>query len=451
MGLGRAIMNYQDLAQLLSDIDQRSLFLRFNPEVFDFTDKEAECELQFFVQGGKEFQVRLTGDTLPMILSLLKLSVFSKGMKVFVWNWKCFISYVIAKTNNLFNIDCSIIDIKIIESYNGIKKQCPVSFIEAFNRVKNLVSSGGYKNAEKIYKQIHMPLMTTVIPSLESIGIIDTDRKAKVHAYYEIDGQDNGRLRCHNAFKRGYVPHTMSSEVKAFLKPISYDDVFMSFDFRGMEVFVLAHLSQDQKLIKFCKEPDIYGSLHKELLGSDGKNNRELAKKCFLPVIYGQSAYSLSQRCGLAIDVAEQVVERISSSFSASCSFVAKYENDLKKNGFVQDVFGKRRYNFEQGKEYLAKNFSIQSPAATICLEKLINLYFVLKDKAKIAYTVHDGYTVYVNKNNWKQIYKNCMEILTSESDLCKGLHLKVSCRGGRNLNDLKSISQGENNDRNCT
>jgi DNA polymerase I-like protein with 3'-5' exonuclease and polymerase domains len=155
----------------------------------------------------------------------------------------------------------------------------------------------------------------------------------------------------------------------------------------------------------------------------------------------------LSQRCGFVIDVAEQVVERISSSFSASCSFVAKYENDLKKNGFVQDVFGKRRYNFEQGKEYLAKNFSIQSPAATICLEKLINLYFVLKDKAKIAYTVHDGYAVYVNKNNWKQIYKNCMEILTSESNLCAGLHLKVSCRGGRNLNDLKSISQGENND----
>ena len=63
-----------------------------------------------------------------------------------------------------------------------------------------------------------------------------------------------------------------------------------------------------------------------------------------------------------------------------------------------------------------------------------------LKDKAEIAYTIHDGYVVYVTKDNWKQVYRKSMESLTSDSELCPGLKLKVSCRGGRNLNDLKTI-----------
>jgi hypothetical protein len=66
-----------------------------------------------------------------------------------------------------------------------------------------------------------------------------------------------------------------------------------------------------------------------------------------------------------------------------------------------------------------------------------------LKDKAEIAYTVHDGYVVYATKENWKQVYKKCMDALTSESELCPGLKLKVSCKGGRNLNDLKVIKNG--------
>lgn len=441
-------MQFDSLSNLLGKIEHKALFLRFNPTPFDFTDKDFVPEMQFYLPDGVSFQILLKDDTLPLILSMLNLSIFAEGNKVFVWDWKIFVSYVLAKTGKLYVVGASIVDLKILESYNGIRKSCPETFVESFNRVKNLVSSHLYKECENIYKKIHLPLMTNVIPHLENIGILDCDSGKKVHAYYEIDGQENGRLRCHNAFKNGFVPHAMGSDFKDNLKPVGYDSIFMSFDFKGMEAFVLAYLSKDERLMRFCQEDDIYASLAKALFGANSENiDRELVKKCFLPVIYGQSARSLALRCGMASDVSERVVERISSLFNTALSFVADCEEKLKKDGFVKDVFGKRRQNFEQGKEYLARNFAVQSPAATICLEKLINLHISiqnlnqnLKDKASISYTVHDGYVLYVNKENWKQVYKRSMEALCGESEICPGLRLKVSCRGGRNLNDLKII-----------
>ena len=61
---------------------------------------------------------------------------------------------------------------------------------------------------------------------------------------------------------------------------------------------------------------------------------------------------------------------------------------------------------------------------------------------AQIAYTVHDGYVVYITKENWKQVLKKSVEVLTSESEISPGLKLKVSCKGGRNLDDLKYIKK---------
>ena len=120
--------------------------------------------------------------------------------------------------------------------------------------------------------------------------------------------------------------------------------------------------------------------------------------------------------------------------------FVAGYEQQLRETGYAKDIFGKRRLNFEKGKEYLVRNFCVQAPAATVCSEKLISLYFALKGKADISYTVHDGFVVYATKDNWKQVFVTGYEILTGESVLCPGLRLKVACRAGRNLNGLKPL-----------
>jgi hypothetical protein len=443
-------MNFESLANILANVEHKTFFLRFNPNVPDFTFTESECEMQIFFPDKTTVQIVLKNDTIPLIISMLNISLFKKDIKMLVWDWKSFVSFILGKTNRYLQIEASVIDLKVMETFNGISKPCPESYLEAINRTRTLIAGGYWAEMESLYKQIYLPLMTEVLPSLETVGIIDLELGKKVHAHYEINGQENGRLKCFGAYKTNFNPHTIGPDMRKMLKPIGHDSLFMSFDYKGMEVFVLAHLSKDEKLKSLCQTDDIYLSLGKELFGSDEeKNDRELTKKCFLPVIYGQSARSLSQRLGIASDVSERVVEQISSLFPNALSFVAEYEQQVKKDGFAKDVFGKRRSSFESGKEYLARNFAVQSPAATICLEKLIKLHYslsnlnqFLKHKVQIAYTVHDGYVLYITKENWKDVLKKSLEVLMSESEICPGLKLKVSCKGGRTLDDMKIIKK---------
>ena len=220
----------------------------------------------------------------------------------------------------------------------------------------------------------------------------------------------------------------------------------MYFDFKGMEVYMLAWMSKDPLLQELCKEQDIYSALYEKVIGKkcEGKNDRDMAKKFFLPVIYGAQAYSVSQRCGIAIDAAEMILERIDALFPVALAFIEGYQKQLQELGYAKDIFGKRRSSFEEGKEYSVRNFSVQSPSAVVCLEKLNRLYFALKGKTDLAFTVHDGYVVYATKENWKAIYKAGYEALTSESEFCPGLRLRVTCHAGRNLDNLKLLARKE-------
>lgn len=99
---------------------------------------------------------------------------------------------------------------------------------------------------------------------------------------------------------------------------------------------------------------------------------------------------------------------------------------------------------FDKGEEYLARNFSVQSPGATICLDKLVQLHAALKGTTDIAYSVHDGYCVYASKSNWKGVFQKSYDLLTSECLMCPGLRLKVACRAGRSLDNLKPLAKAK-------
>lgn len=434
----------ETLAKLLSETAGQNVYLRFTPEVFDFTEKEFAPELHFYVQGGKEFSIVLTEENIQRVMPMLRLSLFDKGMKILTWDWKNLATYILGKTGKKYSVDGAIIDLKIIESYAGRKLKCPKNLIEALNRLKDLITTGIWKEIEPVYKKLHIPLLTTVIPHLETTAIMDTQAGGKVYAHYDIDGQENGRLRCDKAFRMGFVPHAMTPETRNALKPREHDELFMLFDFKGQEVFTLAWMSQDKLLLELCKSPDVYLAIYEKVFekqAEDVGEARNLTKKFFLPVIYGQSAYAMAQRCSFPQTTAELIIHRIDTLFPAVSTFIEGYLKQLQDTGYAKDIFGKRR-TFEAGKEYSVRNFSVQSPSAVVCLEKLTHLYFALKDKADLAYTVHDGYVVYATKENWKSVFKTGYEVLSGESEFCPGLKLKVAVKAGRNLNDLKSLAR---------
>lgn len=439
-------MVFSQLAAILSESVQagQNVYLRFEPEVLDFTDKEARPELFICGSGGNQASIVITESNFPRLFSILRLSIFSKGMRLICWNLKNFFSFVRAKGVQDFQIEAAIVDLKIIESYVGIKQAAPKTLAESLLRLKYLVNNGLWQEAQDIYRRVHLPLMTDVLPALETVGVLDKNRQSKVHAYYEIDGQENGRLRCWEAYKSGFVPHTLSQDQKAALQPLQFDELFMSFDFRSMEVAMLQWLSKDEKLGAILNVPDIYLELYEQIIGleCDGPEKREIAKKFFLPVIYGQSAFSLADRLNIGLTTAEQIVSRINVSFATAVAYVESHQKQVEETGLAKDVFGKRR-KFE-GREYRVRNFAVQSPASIFCLEKLIQLHRGLRGLTNVAFHVHDGYVVYATKKNWKEVFQKSHEILSSESEVCPGLRLKVACSAGRHLDSLKPIKKHE-------
>lgn len=449
------VMNYSELAGALAKLTGPSVYICWQPEVLDFTDRSFVPQLKIFAKAKGEYEdkptetsidILLTDEILMILVPMLKLSICGKDQKIITWNWKNLVSFILGRTGKGFSVEGSIIDLKVIESYNDINMKAPASLSKAMIRLKDLISQDLWQNSQTIYKKLHLPLMTNVIPHLETSGILDTQEGKEVYAYYEIDGQENGRLKCSGQYKHSYVPHAMKPETRLALKPRSEDELFMVFDFKGQEVFVLAWMSKDPLLLDLCRERDIYIALFEIIMGKkcESKNDREIGKKMFLPVIYGQSAYALSQRCNIDLDLAKIIIERIYSLFPVALAFIEGYQKQLQEHGYIKDIFGKRRIKFEEGKEYSVRNFAVQSPASVVCLEKLSHLYFALKDKTDLAYTIHDGYAVYATKENWKTIYKIGREVLSGDSEFCPGLRLRVTCRAGRNLNDLKLLAHKE-------
>lgn len=429
------------LTKLVAEIEsEKNIYFFFKPEILDFTDKEIVPEL-YFSTSSKDFNFQLTDENIYKILPLLKF-IFKKDKKIITWNWKNFATYILGKTKKSYFIDSAIIDLKIIESYSGKKNKPPKNLTEALNRLKDLITSGIWKEIEPIYKKLHLPLITTVIPHIETTALIDPLTGGNVYGYYDIDGQENGRLRCFQAFKQGFVPHTMTPDIKDRIKP-QENKFFMNFDFKGMEVYTLAWLTKDPLLIECCRQEqeDVYLAIWEKITGKFEKNNRDLVKKIFLPTIYGQSARSLSEHCKIELHLAETIKKQIDTLFPTVLTFFESSLKQLQDLGYAKDCFGKRR-QIEVHKDYLVRNFSVQSPAAVVCLEKLINLYFALKDKTDIAYSIHDGYVVYATRENWKTIYKIGRDILTSESEFCPGLKLKVAVKAGVKLNDMKPLEK---------
>ena len=103
-----------EIISLLSSINNQTVYIVFNPAIFDFTDKEAQNEIKICLQDGRIIDINLNENNLSFIMSILKISLFSDGMKIIVWDWKVIATYVLANTKKDYAVDAAIIDLKIL-------------------------------------------------------------------------------------------------------------------------------------------------------------------------------------------------------------------------------------------------------------------------------------------------------------------------------------------------
>jgi DNA polymerase I-like protein with 3'-5' exonuclease and polymerase domains len=298
-----------------------------------------------------------------------------------------------------------------------------------------------WKELKEIYKKVYLPLITEVVPSLESNFLTHRGERILLSSFYDIAAQTNGRMKCHKALSRCYNPHSITDDDKNNLAPTRYETKFLNLDFKHMEVSVLGWLTNDPVLGEILASGnDLYTSIWKKLTTIDADAvQRQKCKDVFLPVVFGLGVEGVAEKLKVSEATAGKLVDRIYLIFSVAMDWIKRRQNSLDENNYSYDFFGKRR-RFED-RLYRVRNFQVQSPAALVCLHKLVRLHEALAtDDGKLAYHVHDGYMVLADKASWIKTTQLAKQVLESAEDMYPGLKLKVSCSIGDTMAAMKSI-----------
>jgi hypothetical protein len=432
-------MDYEEKARKLSDIlEKRTIYLWCEPEVIDFTVHQTG---KIFIQSAKgTIELTLDRDSIWKTLSLLSV-VLSKDNAdlVLTWNIKSLFSYFRFYGAKSIIPTTSIIDLNVIENFLNIRKRRPENLVEAINRGK-IVSVN--KNWTTVYKAIHQPLMFKVLPALETTPLLNESNKQRQYAFYEIEGQTNGRINCLKKFKYGYLPTTMSAEVRRVLKPRGYNTRVLSADYRACEVSVLQWLSGDETLKQILDSgEDLHTAIFRIVTNSpcDTDEKRRKSKLMFLPVMYGCGVNALSKNMSISEDTARSLINRINSQFSTAAEWMNAQQKAAGK-GEVSDYHG-RMQHYKEGESYRFRNACVQGVAATFCQEKLVDLCNALESTSSYpCFYIHDGYGVVCTIKEAKVTYDVVKKTLETESRLCPGLAVKTEIKFGAKLEPMKTI-----------
>ena len=421
-------MNEIQLAMQLSEL-VGTIFMRIVPDHFDCTHKSLRL---LFISKTNQVEIKIDNNPLEM-LSLVKSAIFeNKEITVIGWNLKNLFTYVLANTNAEFEFSCNIFDLRLAECFVGLRENEPTTFEEAVTRTKRVFGNSSWAKFKSVYQKVYLPLMTHVIPKIETCGVFEFQKRRVLFPYYQIEGQVNGRMSCNVVSDNCFNPHLLD-EAKKNSMVAGNGLSFISFDYCFMEVCILAWLSKDEVLLDLVLEGDFYKKLFKLVLDKEceTESHRSFCKDIlFLPVVYGQAAITLAGRAKIKLDMAERLILKLKELFSKLFEWVEHYPGN---SGMYEDYLGRKR-SFVAGEEYKYRNFIVQSPAAIFCLEKLVCLNNDLANYAKLAAHIYDGYVVAVEDKQVEMVKSLCIKSLESESNILQGLKLRCNYKISKTL-----------------
>jgi DNA polymerase I-like protein with 3'-5' exonuclease and polymerase domains len=213
---------------------------------------------------------------------------------------------------------------------------------------------------------------------------------------------------------------------------------------RHCEVTVLQWLSGDERLKELLDSgKDLHEEIYRLVTGDQNitEAKRDKSKLMFLPVMYGCGARTLAEQIHVPEEVARELIRRIHALFPTARKWL-QTKHEEAKVGPVKDYFGRPR-RYEEHEAYLVQNFVVQGVAATVCLEKLVEIYRALRGRGiSICFTIHDGYGFVVTPDQAVSACKIIKPILESESKLCPGLKLKAQYKYGASLNAMTVLGK---------
>ena len=181
----------------------------------------------------------------------------------------------------------------------------------------------------------------------------------------------------------------------------------ISADYSQVELRILAHVSGEPKLREaFARDEDIHAATAAEVLGKERaeltKDERNVAKMVNFGIIYGISAFGLSENLEIPREQAQEYIDTYLARFPHVQDFIARTIEQAERDGYVTTLLGRRRpvpeirASNRQTRglgERLAVNSVMQGTAADIIKVAMVNIHRRLRDegrRARLVLQVHD-------------------------------------------------------------
>jgi DNA polymerase I len=283
---------------------------------------------------------------------------------------------------------------------------------------------------------------------LEPLPFYVNEKTKRVHTTFGQSDVATGRLSSYKPNLQN-IPVTSDYGIKirsAF--EAARGNILLSVDYSQIDLRVLAHVTKDKTLKNaFLKGEDIHIQTAAEIFGVPQEKvtskQRQVGKRINFSIIYGLTPFGLSKDLDIKPSEAKIYIEKYFAKYPGVAKWMGEVVEKAKEDGFVETVFGRRRYVsaireknkivFESAKR-LTINTPIQGTSAEVIKLAMIEIDKKLTKKkleTKMLLQIHDELIFEVPKSEEKvaeKIIKKCMEnVLKWE------IPLVISSKKGKN------------------
>ena len=276
-------------------------------------------------------------------------------------------------------------------------------------------------------------LLSTYVEALPQLVNRTTGR---IHTSFNQAVTATGRLSSTNPNLQNIpVRDDMGRRIRKAFIPSDDDHLLLSADYSQVELRLMAHLSGDESLIAaFEHGEDIHSAtaakLFNKSLAEVTSEERRRAKTETFGIIYGMSAFGLSQRLEIPRKEAKEIIDGYFASYPGVKKYMDNVVEKAKEEGFVSTIFGRRRYlndilshnAIARGlAERNAVNAPIQGSAADIMKIAMINVHrrFAAEGiRSRVILQVHDELVVDMLRSEQERVTAIVTECMESAAQL---------------------------------
>ena len=295
------------------------------------------------------------------------------------------------------------------------------------------------------FRAVKKLLSTYIEPFPTYVSPVD----GRVHTTFNQALTATGRLSSSNPNLQNIPIRTeRGKEIRKAFIPGTPEGVIVSADYSQIELRIMAHLSCDEHLVKAFRDgDDVHAATAAKIYGIPlskvTREQRGRAKTANFGIMYGISSFGLAQRLNLGRKEAKELIDGYFASFPAIRSFIDDSIGFARENGYVETLFGRRRYlpdiNAKNATvralaERNAVNAPIQGTAADIIKLAMIRVDQRIEEaglKSRMVLPIHDELMFDALPEEVPELKKIVVEVM--ENVLKLSVPLTVECSDGKN------------------